>query len=608
MCGLCGALSLKGGAALEGPVAAMADALEHRGPDDRGAWSSGPAAFGFRRLSILDLSGGHQPMTSPDGRTAIVFNGEIYNHPELKKELEASGVEYRTRSDTETILHLYERDGAGAFERLNGMFAVAIWDGRKKKLVLARDPIGIKPLYYCVDKERLLFSSELKSLLRSGVSKELSPAAVLEYLSFGRVHGPRTALASVMKLPPGHYLTADKDGVRVDRFWSRPELGTAPARFPEAVDRVDELIRASVKRQLLSDVPVGAFLSGGVDSSLVTALMTREAGKVSTFSIGFSGARAGLDESAHARKVSRHLGTDHHELILPADVLDRMEELVPCLDEPIADSAILPTYLLSKFAKEKVKVVLTGEGADELFAGYNRYKAAYLSERLDRLPRLARSLAIPVARRLGKGRLFQSLPYKAVGEWAQALCESPRLAVDAVGRREFFADAATDAFRPYERTPFSLNAALAFDLQTILTDSLLMKVDKTTMRGSLEARVPFLDVELVDYAFRLPASFKMRRLKGKYILRRVAERYLPRDIVWRRKHGFVVPWEEWVRGSKSRAIDDLLASASFRSGGVFDADQLAETRRRLISGRRDADPGLFFRVVIFGLWLESLPR
>ena len=367
MCGLAGQFRLDGSAADGAAVREAAARLSHRGPDESGFWEGGPAALGFRRLSILDLENGSQPMHSAQGDLHIVFNGEIYNHPELREELESQGARYRTRSDTETLLHLYEREGAGAFARLEGMFALALYDEKEGALWLARDGIGVKPLYYHFDGKTLSFASELRALASLLPETALDPAGMLDYLCYGIVHAPRTALQGALKLRPGYALRVDARGAAAQRFWALPSGARteeaehrAPPSFDEAVGEVERLLDRSVRSQLLSDVPVGAFLSGGVDSSLVSALMMRAAGTVSTFSIGFSGARSGLDESAHSRAVARHLGTDHHELILPADVLRGTRELVDCLDEPIADSAILPTFLLARFAPRTVKVALSG--------------------------------------------------------------------------------------------------------------------------------------------------------------------------------------------------------------------------------------------------------
>ncbi|MFH1725481.1 MAG: asparagine synthase (glutamine-hydrolyzing) [Elusimicrobiota bacterium] len=619
MCGIVGIYNLDGKAADADAVLSARERLAHRGPDEAGAWSEGPVAFGFRRLSILDLEHGQQPMRSADGRLTIVFNGEIYNHPRIKEELERAGVRYRTRSDTESLLHLFAREGDGALRRAEGMFALAVWDARKHELLLARDPVGVKPLYYHFDGKRLAFSSELRSLASLLPNLELDSAGVLDYLSYGFVHSPRTVLSSVLKLPPGHLLRVNAHGLKLESFWeipTRPPWAAhahhAPSRDPslaEAMDEVERLLIASVRGQLMSDVPVGAFLSGGVDSSLVTAIMSRATGgKVRTFSIGFSGVRAGLDESAHARAVARYLGTDHHELVLPADVLSRVEDLGQSLDEPIADSAILPTLLLSRFARESVKVVLTGEGADELFAGYGRYKAAYLSEAVGRMPQWSQAIGAVLARRMGKGRLFRELPHGGLRAWARASAHSQPAELDGICCRDFWRRA--ERVSPLEwlkdsEEPHSLKGALAFDLRTVLCDCLLMKVDKTTMRAGLEARVPYLDRRLVEYALHLPASSKIRRLKGKYLLRRLAGKYLPKPIAWRRKHGFIVPWEEWVRSPSNRVLDELLARGAWRSWGVFEEARLRWMLDELRAGSREVDSGLFFRVAVFALWLES---
>ncbi len=612
MCGICGVYNLDGAPPSVEGLRRMRARLEHRGPDDEGERFDGPAALGFRRLSILDLENGHQPMTTEGGRLTIVFNGEIYNHLALRAELESAGVRFRTRSDTETILRLYERRGPAAFARLDGMFALGLWDREKRQLTLARDPLGIKPLYYRFDGRSLLFSSEVRSLLAWGVSPELDPAGIMDYLAYGKVHAPRTALRDVLKLPPATMLQLDPKGLRLNTFWRLPAYRKPQGKpdLDEHIERLDGLLSQAVKSHLLSDVPVGIFLSGGVDSSLVAAYMVKHhPGRVQTFSVGFEGAASGVDESAHARRVAEHLGTEHHALTLPADVLSRLDEAVGLLDEPIADSAILPTYLLARFARGRVKVALTGEGADELFAGYNRYKAAWVNEALKGLPTWGRAFAAPLARRLGKGAVFERLPIEDAGAWARATASASPEDLRPIVAPDFFeAGSRGDALewlKDFEGMDH-LNDALAFDLKTVLCDSLLMKVDKSTMRASLEARVPFLDKSVVEYAAGLPSSLKIRGFKGKYLLRRVAARCLPSDIVWRRKHGFIVPWESWVRRADNPALDGLLADPGFRSWGIFDAGRLEFFRKELVRGSRDVEAGLFFRVAVLGLWLQSL--
>ncbi|MFA5138624.1 MAG: asparagine synthase (glutamine-hydrolyzing) [Elusimicrobiota bacterium] len=614
MCGLAGIFRLDGERPDLDKVRAACSRLAHRGPDDAGEWSEGPVALGFRRLSILDLERGAQPMRSECGRFTLVYNGEIYNHPELKQSLERSGVRYRTCSDAETLLHLLSREGAAALGRLEGMFAFALWDSAKHEMLLARDPLGVKPLYYSFDGSSLAFASELRSLAVFLPGLGLDPAGVVDYLCYGYVHSPRTALLEAMKLPPGHLLRLNAHGLSLERYWEMPRPPRADhgpvIDAGQALCEIEERLIASVRGQLLSDVPLGAFLSGGVDSALVTALMVKAGGgPVRTFSIGFSGARGGVDETAHARAVARFLGTDHQELILPVDVLDRTQELAECLDEPIADSAILPTHLLSRFARGSVKAVLTGEGADELFAGYNRYKAAYLSERIRDLPRWGRPFAAALARRMGKGRVFAEMPHDAVSSWARSVAHSEPAQLRDVCRLEFLHQ--SERFDPLEwlkdpEEPHSLGSALAFDLRTVLCDCLLMKVDKAAMRASLEARVPYLDRRVVEYAMRLPPALKMRWLKGKYVLRKLAAKYLPKRIAFRRKHGFIVPWEEWVRRPDNPLLDDLLRT--LEPWGVFETGRLRVMLEELRAGSREVDAGIFYRVMVFGLWLDSMRK
>jgi asparagine synthase (glutamine-hydrolysing) len=613
MCGICGVYNADQSPADLSVVRRMRERLVHRGPDDEGEFADGPAALGFRRLSILDLEGGHQPMSSDDGKITLVFNGEIYNHPELKAQLEGAGARYRTRTDTETILKLYERDGEQAFRRLVGMFAVALWDSRKNVFLLVRDPVGIKPVYYSFDGKKLFFSSELRSLLSAGLDTTLDHAGVLDYLAYGKVHAPRTIFRDILKLPPGHLLKINADGLKLERYWRLPKRAPIKISLEEAVDGLDRLLSDAVKGAMLSDVPVGAFLSGGVDSSLIASYMTRHAGgrKVQTFSVGFEGAASGVDESGYARQAAAHLGTEHHELMLPARVLDQLQDSIGLLDEPIADSAILPTFLLSQFARKSVKVVLTGEGADELFAGYNRYKAAWLNEKLQDLPGWGRRLAAPVARRLGKGTVFDGLPFADARQWALATASARPAELRAVLNPDFWETSRQsdplEWLKEFDAMG-DLNDALAFDLGTVLCDSLLMKVDKSTMRASLEARVPFLNVPVVEYAAALPSSFKIRHFKGKYLLRRVAERHMPKELAWRRKHGFIVPWEAWVRRRDNPAIGALLSSSGLGARGIFDMDRLKLFHDELARGSHDVEAGLFFRIAVLGLWLESVAK
>lgn len=621
MCGICGAFNQDLKPADSRPVEAMSSALIHRGPDDAGLHVDGPAALGFRRLSILDLEGGHQPMLSEDAQVAVVFNGEIYNHPQLKAELESQGVRYKTHSDTETILQLYLREGKSAVCRLEGMFAFAVWDRRKKTMILARDRLGIKPLYYSLERGRLAFASELRALLRSGISKEFDPLALWDYLNYGYVHSPRTIFRSALRLPPGHMLVAGTSGAGLQKYWSLRGESPPEAEFAKSaaaydsegrgggavLEELEKRLSDAVRSHLLSDVPVGAFLSGGLDSSLVAALMTRALPRVSTFTIGFEGAKRGLDESKWARRVAQHLGTDHHEERLPADVLNRIEDFADCLDEPIADSAILPTYFLSRFARKNVKVVLTGEGADELFAGYDRYKAAYISEKIFGLPRSFQPFAAGLARILNRSRPFARLPIQGPSDWALACRNGKEEDIPPYLSRDVL-DCVSPAWEDWVKDLSGLsglNGALTCDLRTVLSECLLMKVDKTGMKASLEARVPFLDRALVEFALSIPSREKIRYFKGKFILRKLALKYLPSDICFRRKHGFWVPWEEWVRSPKS-VVEEALHSSSLKRSGLFDQGILLKNLSELREGSSTHDAGLFFRITVFALWLASL--
>jgi asparagine synthase (glutamine-hydrolysing) len=581
--------------------------LAHRGPDGSGLFTDGQVGLASQRLSILDLAGGHQPMTSADGRFTIVFNGEIYNHRDLRGPLEAAGWRFRTSSDTETLLAGFSLRGTDFFRELNGMFVCAVWDSKERSLTLARDPLGIKPLYFCRSGGALYFASELRALLAAGVERRLSPAAVQDYLAYGYVHAPATLIEGIEKFPAGCWMTAKPGGGSITvSYWRLPRENEVRADITEAqaAEELRPLLERAVRSQMLTDVPVGVFLSGGLDSSLVTALMSRAAsGQVRSYSVGFDGGGS-VDETRYAESVSRFLGTRHETLRLPAGILNNIGDMIACMDEPIADAAILPTWYLARQARKSVKVALTGEGGDEVFAGYGRHKAAYVTEVLESLPGWLQGAAAPLARRMGAGAYFRAVPLKGPADWAAAEA-GPRVraALDVMAPRSSNAGS-QDWLRRFEGLK-GLNGLLAFDLQTSLADQLLMKVDKTTMGASLEARVPLLDLRLVEFMFRLPAGLKVRLFRGKYLLRKAAAGLLPNEILTRRKHGFVLRCNSWMRSASNEICAEALAGPVLRDTGLFRPEALSKGLKDLRSGSPGSDPGFYFRLVILSLWLRD---
>jgi len=612
MCGITGIFHFDPRAQVDADLLrAMNAAILHRGPDEDGFFVRGPLGMANRRLSIVGLFDGRQPIANEDETVWTVFNGEIYNYPDLRESLEAQGHRFRTHTDTEVLVHAYEEDGPDFVHRLNGMFALALWDAKRGRLFLYRDRLGEKPLYYTVVGGRLVFASEIKAILRDpAVGRAVSVEALSAYLTFQYNPGRETILRDVVRLRPGTMLEAGPDGVTERTYWRVP-VEPGPD-WPEArwVDELRTLLRDSVRRRLLSDVPLGAFLSGGIDSTTVTALMAKLTGRpVQTFSVGFRVPGA-YDESAWAEQVARRYETEHRTLVVDSmDVERLLPKTVYHLDEPVADYAAIPTYLLSEFARKHVKVVLTGEGADELFAGYDHYRFPRLLGRYERVPLELRRLVAQLAR-LAPGKIAKAIEAGALDDAA------------AYGRvRGIFRPGDVDALLSPDvcaarnghdpLAPFAelfarggrldaLNRYLLADLSTWLPEDLLMKVDKMSMAASLEARVPFLDHRIVELVAGMPSHLKWGR-ERKHLLKRAVEDLIPGEIAARPKHGFTLPLDRWFRNECRDMAYDLLLGTRARQRGFFRPDAVEAAWNGYLAGR----DGAFMQVWVllnFEVW------
>jgi asparagine synthase (glutamine-hydrolysing) len=609
VCGICGIATTRGGAELE-ELRAMSDLLVHRGPDSAGEHVDGGIALAARRLSILDLEHGDQPIANEDGSCVVVQNGEIYNYPELRRELDRAGHELRTRCDTEALVHLYEDYGVGFAERLRGMFAVAIWDARRRRLVLARDRYGIKPLYYRHTGGELRFASEVRALPRG----EIDPDALETFLAFNSIPAPYSIFSDVRKLPAGHVLVWQSGEVTVDRY-ARP----SPAREDELRDGdeaelIEELrarLRDSVRAHLLSDVPVGVLLSGGVDSAALAALAAQETPEpVHTFTIGFE--ERSFDERAEARRVAEQYGTEHHELLVRPDPELLLLALAEAFDEPFADSSALPTYLVSQLAAQHVKVVLSGEGGDELFGGYYTYAADLMADRLAPLARVARPLveALPASTRKAsldyKAKRFVRAahlpPLERHHGWKEIFSADAR--AELTGRRAQFDP--VDVLRArYDETAGAPELARLQDVDfgIYLVDDLLVKTDRASMAHSLEARVPFLDPLVTNLAFALPTRLKVRGLAKKVLLRKAVEPLVPAEVVHGRKRGFSIPAAAWLRGQLEPFARETLSAENLRRQGFFQPQPVARLLEEHVAGREDWSRQLW-GLLAFTLWYE----
>jgi asparagine synthase (glutamine-hydrolysing) len=616
MCGICGLAALDGGPVDAGGLGAMSAALTHRGPDGDGSVVDGPVALANRRLAIIDLEHGEQPMAGEDGRVIVVHNGEILNHAALRDELAGRGHRFRTRCDTEVLVHGYEEWGDRLLERLRGMFAVAIWDRRERRLLLARDRFGIKPLYWEATGGVLAFASELKALRRRpGFSARIDLDALDAYLAFNSIPAPLTVFDGVRKLPPGHLLEWRPGREPAVRRWCRPApVAATDVRREGGATLAAELrdrLRDSVRAHLVADVPVGVFLSGGIDSCTLAALASEVGeGPVRTFSIGFE--ERSFDELDRARLVARRYGTDHHEVVLRPDAAELLPEIVDAFDEPFADSSAVPTYAVSRLAAEHVKVALSGEGGDELFGGYFTYVADVLAPYARAPARLAR----PLVERLPSSSRRVSVEYRAK-RFVRAAGLPPlerhhgwKEILPAEVRAELLGGARAadpvDLLRArYAETAGAepLARLQDVDVGVYLPDDLLVKTDRASMAHSLEVRVPFLDPVVAELAFALPTRQKVRGLAKKVLLRRAAAPLLPREIVAGRKKGFSIPAAAWLRGELLPMARDLLSPAALRRGGLLDPAPVT----RLLdehAARADDHSRPLWGLLCFALWQE----
>ena len=609
MCGICGIATTPGAADLDS-LRAMSDLLVHRGPDSDGEHVDGGVALAARRLSILDLEHGDQPIANEDGSCVVVQNGEIYNYPELRRELERAGHVLRTRCDTEALVHLYEEHGTGFAERLRGMFAVAIWDARRRRLVLARDRYGIKPLYYRHVGDELRFASEVRALPRG----EIDLDALEAFLAFNSIPAPYSIFRDVRKLPAGHVLVWENGEVSLERYARPGPAAEEELRTGDEAELVEELrarLRDSVRAHLLSDVPVGVLLSGGVDSAALAALAAQETqGPVHTFTIGF--AERGFDERADARRVAERYGTEHHELLVRPQPELLLRALAEAFDEPFADSSALPTYLVSQLAAEHVKVALSGEGGDELFGGYYTYAADLAADRLAPLARAVRPLveALPASTRKAsldyKAKRFVRAahlpPLERHHGWKEIF--SPEARAELTGRRATFDP--VDVYRArYAETAGAPQLARLQDVDfgVYLVDDLLVKTDRASMAHSLEARVPFLDPLVTRLAFALPTRLKVRGLAKKVLLRKAVEPLVPAEVVHGRKRGFSIPAAAWLRGELEPFGRETLSAENLGRQGFFQPKPVARLLDDHVAGREDWSRQLW-GLLAFTLWYE----
>lgn len=621
MCGIFGIINFDGQPADSSLLTAMGEVTRHRGPDDNGLHVDGPCAIGMRRLSIIDLAGGHQPLTNEDESLWLVCNGEIYNYRELRRELEPYGHRFRTDSDCETLLHAYEQWGDKFILRLNGMFGFALWDARRQRLLVGRDRLGVKPLYVHEDGRRLVFASEAKAILTlPGFTPAVDQAALQSYLQLGYVAAPHSLFAGIRKLPVASLLTVEKGRVSTHQYWHMPETLERATSEDEWAERARAAIELAVRRQMVSDVPIGAFLSGGIDSSAVVGLMAQATQQpVKTYSIGFEGgaAEALYNELPYARRVAELFGTEHHEIIVKPDVVGLLPKLLWHLDEPIADSAFMTTYLVSEFARREVTVILSGVGGDELFGGYRRYLGNHYAVQFERLPSWLKQSARAVSRHLPSDRHSGVLNKLRLAKAFIASAELPfeeryrvymQLMPSTLAQRlltqqaKQIEDPLLAAFAN-AHSKDALNRLVTVDWLTQLPDDLLFLTDKMSMAVSLECRVPLLDQDLVELAAAMPEAVKVRGGQLKHLLKRALNGLLPPDILERPKRGFGLPVGAWLKGQLAQMLDQVLSPANLQRRGLFEPAAVAELIAAHRARREDYTDALL-ALLNFELWAQ----
>lgn len=620
MCGICGIIDTAKAPIDTARVTAMARAMAHRGPDDEGIYSAPGVCLGHRRLSIIDLSSaGHQPLSNEDKTIWAVLNGEIYNYKELREELQKKGHIFRSDSDTEVLVHLYEAQGKECVKSILGMYAFAIWDSKRQSLLLARDRIGKKPLLYSYRGGKLCFASEFKALLESNlVEKKISLQALDYYFTFGYIPAPLTIYANVFKLLPGHILWLVNQQIKTERYWQLDFTKKLNICEKEAKEEINRLLTEAVRARLYSDVPLGVFLSGGIDSSLVVGMMAKLCNhKIRTFSIGFD--EAEYDELKYARSIARHFDTEHKEFIVRPKALDVLPALVEHYGEPYADPSCIPTYYLAQMSKQYVSVVLNGDGGDELFAGYDRYQAMLYSSFFDNIPLFLRKKIhqiamsfIPETRAQQSGmrkikRFFNAIglpPHKRYMQWIGVFNDELK---EGAYSSDFLKSAANNPSDALFKSTLNdtsmhlIDRLLKLDTMTYLPDDLLVKVDIATMSHGLEARSPLLDHRLMEFVAALPVSFKLRGAAKKYILKKVAKQFIPWENIYRPKKGFGVPIGEWFRGELKGILLDNVLDTHFLKIGYFNKKALQGIVTQHMSQKEDHSFQLW-TLLMFSLW------